>query len=165
MKKLKDKNGLDVWVATTYDCEPNLGGYYCTMYADEDMNHELGFFTISAESVNDGEAYKCMRDTVKCLCTLELRLDKRKIAHEMEKLVHHRFSHKSLVAKLKEIFGVPIILYHDEPEANELLGDYCWGFAIGDNFGVFEIYYLPHRRTDGNGNSIYVTEVGYSFGC
>lgn len=37
--------------------------------------------------------------------------------------------------------------------------------AVGEDFGVFEIYYLPHKHTDDNGNDFYVTEVGYSFDC
>lgn len=90
---------------------------------------------------------------------------KKEIAQALESLVHRRFNHRKLLKELENIFDTPINLTHGDCEADELLGDYCWTFYIGDDFGIFDIYYLPHRQTDGNGNDFYVTEVGYSFGC
>lgn len=87
------------------------------------------------------------------------------IAQAMEKLVHKRFNNHTLLKELETIFNQPITLTHSDCEADELLGDYCWTFYIGVDFGIFDIYYLPHKCTDGTGNDFYVTEVGYSFGC
>lgn len=87
------------------------------------------------------------------------------IVRGLESLVHHRFNFSTLTQKLESLFGTKVELYPSDCEADDLLGDYCWSFAVGENFGVFDIYYLPHKITDGNGNDFYVTEVGYSFGC
>lgn len=53
MNKYQSKNGVDVWVTRTYDCEPNLGGFYCQIYLDKDLERELDNFVIPAEVVND----------------------------------------------------------------------------------------------------------------
>lgn len=90
---------------------------------------------------------------------------KTQIVRELEGIVHQRFNFQTLTKKLSDIFGVQVELYCSEDEMVELLGDYCYTFAIGDSFGVFDIYYLPHKQIDENGNDLYVTEVGYSFGC
>ena len=83
----------------------------------------------------------------------------------LENLVHRRFNMENLKKELSGIFETEVNLYPSESEMVELLGDSCYTFAIGDDFGVFDIYYLPHKCTDENGNDFYVTEVGYSFGC
>lgn len=53
MNSYKTKNGVDVWVTRTYDCGPNLGGFYCQIYLDKDLERELDDFVIPAEVVND----------------------------------------------------------------------------------------------------------------
>ena len=55
MNRYKTKNGVDVWVTRTYDCEPNLGGFYCQIYLDKDLERELDYFVIPAEVVNDNK--------------------------------------------------------------------------------------------------------------
>lgn len=55
MNSYKTKNGVDVWVTRTYDCEPNLGGFYCQIYLDKDLERELDDFVIPAEVVNDNK--------------------------------------------------------------------------------------------------------------
>ena len=55
MNKYQSKNGVDVWVTRTYDCEPNLGGFYCQIYLDKDLERELDYFVIPAEVVNDNK--------------------------------------------------------------------------------------------------------------
>lgn len=52
MIKCVSKNGFDVWVSTTYDCEPNIGGYYCQVYLDEACQIEIDDFVIHADDVN-----------------------------------------------------------------------------------------------------------------
>ena len=55
MNSYKTQNGVDVWVTRTYDCEPNLGGSYCQIYLDKDLERELDYFVIPAEVVNDNK--------------------------------------------------------------------------------------------------------------
>ena len=90
---------------------------------------------------------------------------KKFIIEALENLVHRRFNIETLKKELDEIFDTNVELYPSDSEMVELLGDSCYTFAIGVDFGVFDIYYLPHKCTDENGNDFYVTEVGYSFGC
>lgn len=87
------------------------------------------------------------------------------IIEALENLVNRRFNIETLKKELDEIFDTNVELYSSDSEMVELLGDSCYTFAIGDDFGVFDIYYLPHKYTDENGNDFYVTGVGYSFGC
>lgn len=94
-----------------------------------------------------------------------MRTNRNFIIKSLENLVHQRFNIETLEKELAEIFGTNVELYPSESEMVELLGDSCFTFAIGDDFGVFDIYYLPHKCTDENGNDFYVTEVGYAFGC
>jgi hypothetical protein len=67
MIKCKSKNGFDVWVSITYDCEPNLGGYFCQVYIDSECNREVDDFVVPAEVVNAGSDRKFiiqhMKDT------------------------------------------------------------------------------------------------------
>lgn len=55
MNSYKTKNGVDVWVTRTYDCEPNLGSFYCQIYLDKDLERDLDNFVIPAEVVNDNK--------------------------------------------------------------------------------------------------------------
>ena len=52
MIKCKSKNGFDVWVSSTYDCKPNLGGYFCQVYIDSECNKEVDDFVVPALIVN-----------------------------------------------------------------------------------------------------------------
>lgn len=62
------KNGVKVYVSRTYDVEPNIGGFYCAVYLDENCDHKVDDFCISADVVNLDldELYieKHIRDTV-----------------------------------------------------------------------------------------------------
>lgn len=55
MNSYKTQNGVDVWVSRTYDCEQNLGGLYCQIYLDKDLERKLDDFVIPAEVVNDNK--------------------------------------------------------------------------------------------------------------
>ena len=59
MLKCRTKKGGHVWVSRTYDCEPNVGGFYCTVYADKYGDIEIDNFTVSADEVEKdfGEPY------------------------------------------------------------------------------------------------------------
>ena len=68
MIECTSKNGVKVYVTRTYDVEPNKGGFYCAVYLDENCDHKVDDFSISADVVNLDldELYieKHIRDTV-----------------------------------------------------------------------------------------------------
>lgn len=68
MIECTSKNGVKVYVTRTYDVEPNVGGFYCAVYIDENCDHKVDDFCISADVVNLDldELYieKHIRDTV-----------------------------------------------------------------------------------------------------
>lgn len=68
MIECTSKNGVKVYVTRTYDVEPNIGGFYCAVYLDENCDHKVDDFCISADVVNLDldELYieKYIRDTV-----------------------------------------------------------------------------------------------------
>lgn len=68
MIECTSKNGVKVYVTRTYDVEPNIGGFYCEVYLDENCDHKVDDFCISAGVVNLDldELYieKYIRDTV-----------------------------------------------------------------------------------------------------
>ena len=39
----------NVWISRTEDCDENKGGYFCQVYLDKDMEHEIDFFCIHPE--------------------------------------------------------------------------------------------------------------------
>lgn len=80
----------------------------------------------------------------------------------LEQLVHNRFSIESLNKKLSDFFGEPI----EVKEANsEDLADYNLMFNLEreDQYGYFDIYMLPMRRTGFDGSTMYITEIAYEF--
>ena len=68
MIECTSKNGVNVYVTRTYDVEPNIGGFYCEVYLDENCDHKVDDFCISANVVNLDldQLYieKYIRDTV-----------------------------------------------------------------------------------------------------
>lgn len=68
MIECTSKNGVKVYVTRTYDVEPNKGGFYCAVYLDENCDHKVDDFCISADVVklDLDELYieKYIRDTV-----------------------------------------------------------------------------------------------------
>lgn len=68
MIECTSKNGVKVYVTRTYDVEPNIGGFYCAVYLDENCDHKVDDFCISSDVVNLDldELYieKHIRDTV-----------------------------------------------------------------------------------------------------
>lgn len=45
--------GTQVWVSFCDDCGCNKGGFFCQVYADEDLQCELDYFVIDAEEVKN----------------------------------------------------------------------------------------------------------------
>lgn len=52
MIECTSKNGIKVYVTRTYDVEPNVGGFYCEVYLDDNCDHKVDDFCISADVVN-----------------------------------------------------------------------------------------------------------------
>lgn len=64
MNSYKTKNGVDVWVTRTYDCELNLGVFYCQIYLDKNLEREFDGFVIPAEVVNDNKEEEFILDFI-----------------------------------------------------------------------------------------------------
>ena len=43
-----------LYVSATPDCEPNEGGYYCQVYADEDYGDQIDDFCIHPDELEEG---------------------------------------------------------------------------------------------------------------
>ena len=57
-----------VWVSTTPDCDENLGGYYCQVYSDEDMENQIDDFCIHTDDCdcnNQEEVEKFIKEYTK----------------------------------------------------------------------------------------------------
>lgn len=86
------------------------------------------------------------------------------IAQALERLVHHRFNLDTLNRAISDILGEEVSLelgrldITDEP-------DWCyqWNSEKNGTYGYYDIYVLMQRNEDWNGNTMYVTEVGYEF--
>lgn len=52
MIKCTSKNGVEVWVSRCYDCEPNIGGFFCQVYLDEGCECEIDNFVVPAAVVD-----------------------------------------------------------------------------------------------------------------
>ena len=52
MIECTSKNGVKVYVTRTNDVEPNIGGFYCEVYLDDNCDHKVDDFCISADVVN-----------------------------------------------------------------------------------------------------------------
>ena len=88
-----------------------------------------------------------------------------KAYQSLENLVTSRFNKKTLEKKLSQIFGENVTLI--KVDDKELVGDYEFTFGVNNDkselYGYGTIYYLPMRRGNESGHTIYVTEVFYEF--
>ena len=51
-----------LYVSATPDCEPNEGGYYCQVYADEDYGDQIDDFCIHPDELEENDDIKhCSR--------------------------------------------------------------------------------------------------------
>jgi hypothetical protein len=50
-----------VWISKIEDCDDNTNGYFCQVYTDADMEHEIDYFCIHTDD---------------CDCTNEKEVDK-----------------------------------------------------------------------------------------
>ena len=52
MIEVTTKNGVKLYISLCDDCFPNVGGYYCDVYLDEDMEQECDNFVIHKEDLD-----------------------------------------------------------------------------------------------------------------
>ena len=82
----------------------------------------------------------------------------------LENLVHSRFNQETLEKKLSDIFNETIKLEEAYIDVDTLAD---WNLIFESKQeeigGIFDIYILKHKNTDIQGNTMYVTEVGYEF--
>lgn len=88
----------------------------------------------------------------------------KEIAQALESLVHQRFNMETLKDAINKIFGEEIQLEFGYDDVNEF-ADWNLMFCCNKPIisGDFDIYILKHKQKDFQGNTMYVTEVGYSF--
>ena len=88
-----------------------------------------------------------------------------KAYQKIENLVTKRFNKKSLEKKLSQILGEDVRLI--KVDEKELVGDYEFTFGVNNDkselYGYGTIFYLPMRKGNISGDTIYVTEVFYEF--
>lgn len=53
-----DKKCNKVFVTLTDDCGENKGGYFCQVYADENFENEIDFFTLHHEDCKNLNQYQ-----------------------------------------------------------------------------------------------------------
>ena len=88
----------------------------------------------------------------------------RRIARDLEGLVHRRFNIHTLNRAVSEILGENVSLEIGRLDCeNEPDWCYQWNSEKEDTYGYYDIYVLMQKECDWNGNTMYVTEVGYEF--
>jgi hypothetical protein len=53
MEKVTTKHGNTYYVTFTDDCDNNVGGYYCQVYLDENLEEEIGFFVLHKRHIDE----------------------------------------------------------------------------------------------------------------
>ena len=144
----------------TTDDECGYGKYIGEFHSDYDYDDERALFVDDLEDMLDDNDY--MGNSTTSNYNLQML-----IIQKLERLVHKRFSVESLEKKLSEIFGgeeIHIELGYIDVE-DETAPDWNYMFTSEQDVigGDFDIYVLMQRNKDNNGNTMYVTEVGYEF--
>ena len=146
-----------------YEEECDYGKYIGEFHSqyDYDDNDERALFVDDLEDMLDDNDYVGVSSEP---TPYTRQVD---IINKLEKLVHKRFSVESLEKKLSEIFGgeeIHIELGYLDVE-DETASDWNYMFTSEQDVigGDFDIYVLMQRNKDNNGNTMYVTEVGYEF--
>lgn len=92
---------------------------------------------------------------------LESVLNRKFMIYALETLVHKRYSLKKLKQVIDCIFGGNCNLVLADLTEDESSVDYRIIFC--NQCGDFDIWFLPMVRFGSNGESMYITEVGYDF--
>lgn len=98
MIKCTTKNGRTVYVTCTYDCEPNIGGFYCQIYLNEDCDHDVDNFTISADIVNAGLDVQYIRDYVN-----DIVIDGQKVVDKNRRCRNRKVNNLMLLNYLEDL--------------------------------------------------------------
>ena len=64
MQKVTTKNGNTYYVTFTDDCYDNVGGYYCQVYKDEDLEEKIGFFILHKRHIDEYGIDELVKDYV-----------------------------------------------------------------------------------------------------
>lgn len=64
MRKVTTKNGHIYYVTFTDDCEDDVGGYFCQVYKDEDLEEEIDDFVIHKEHIEEYKLEEIAQDYV-----------------------------------------------------------------------------------------------------
>lgn len=151
----------EAYEPNTYDEEYGYGDYIGEFHSQYDYDEERELFIEDLENMLDDNNYVGVSSEP---TPYTRQVD---IINKLEKLVHKRFSVKSLEKKLSEIFGgeeIHIELGYLDVE-DETAPDWNYMFTSEQDVigGDFDIYVLMQRNKDNNCNTMYVTEVGYEF--
>ena len=92
---------------------------------------------------------------------LETLITRKFIIHSLETLVHKRTNPQMLKSLLLMLFGEECNVVDVSLDEEEISLDFHCIFA--NKYGDFDIWYLPMLRCGGNGENIYITEVGWEF--
>lgn len=71
MRKVTTKNGNTYYVTFTDDCDDNVGGYFCQVYKDEDLEEEIGFFVLHKRHIDEYGIDNLVQDYVED-CDIEV---------------------------------------------------------------------------------------------
>lgn len=152
----------EAYEPNTYEEECGYGKFIGEFNSDYDYSNddERALFVDDLEDMLDDNDY--MGNPTTSNYNLQML-----IIQKLERLVHKRFSVESLEKKLSEIFGgeeIHIELGYLDVQ-DETASDWNYMFTSEQDVigGDFDIYVLMHRNKDNNGNTMYVTEVGYEF--
>lgn len=91
----------------------------------------------------------------------KIKIERHNIVKCLENLVHKRFNLNTLQQEIEKIFNIDDIKLI---ECTEHI-DNCYMFAITKQNigGVFDIMYLPMTNKGCNGETMYITEIGFIF--
>ena len=71
MRKVTTTNGNTYYVTFTDDCDDNVGGYFCQVYKDEDLEEEIGFFVLHKRHIDEYGIDNLVQDYVED-CDIEV---------------------------------------------------------------------------------------------
>lgn len=90
-----------------------------------------------------------------------IKIERKNIVKCLENLVHKRFNLNTLQKEIEKIFNIGNI---ELIECTEYI-DKCYMFAINKQNigGVFDVMYLPMTNKGRDGETMYITEIGFMF--
>ena len=149
----------EVYEPNAYEEECGYGKYIGEFHSQYDYDDDRELFIEDLENMLDDNDYLGVSSEATPYTRQE------SIINKLEKLVYKRFNKKSLEEELSKIFDGEKIHIELGYEDVDDLTDWDYMFTSGQDVigGDFDIYVLMHKNKDSNGNTMYVTEVGYEF--